>query len=100
MKHVYEKAREFFSQAERLGNAAARNNLAWLYQHGYGVPADLDKAVDYYTESAALGYAGAQCNLGYLYFNGPGVERDLPKAFQLFVQAVDAESTTAKFNLA
>lgn len=30
----YEQARQFFVQAERLGNAAALSNLAWLYQHG------------------------------------------------------------------
>ena len=96
----YEQARELFLQAERLGNAAAQNNLAWLCQHGYGVPMDLEKAVHYYTKSAALGYSSAQCNLGYLYFHGLGVEKNLPKAFELFVRAVDAENITAMFNLA
>ena len=96
----YEEARQLFLQAERLGNAAAQNNLAWLYQHGYGVPVDLAKAVHYYTESAALGYSSAQCNLGYLYFHGLGVAQDVPQAFALFGQAVDAENTTAMFNLA
>ena len=100
MQRDYGQARELFVQAERLGNAAAKNNLAWLYQHGYGVPMDLEKAVHYYTESAALGYSSAQCNLGYLYFHGLGVEKNMAKAFELFARAVDAENTTAMFNLA
>ena len=67
-------------------------NLAWLFQHGYGVKADLEKAVHYYTESAALGYSSAQCNLGYLYYHGLGVLKDLPKACNLFRRAVAAEN--------
>jgi uncharacterized protein len=100
VKRDYEQARQLFSQAARLGNAAALNNLAWLYQHGYGVPADLAKAVHYYTQSAALGYSSAQCNLGYLYFHGVGVEQDLAKAYDLFHRAMDTENPTAMFNLA
>jgi TPR repeat protein len=52
------------------------------------------------SQSAALGYSSAQCNLGYLYYHGLGVEKSLTQAFELFRRAVDAESSTAMFNLA
>jgi TPR repeat protein len=61
---------------------------------------DLAKAVHYYADSAARGYSSAQCNLGFLYFHGLGMEKNTPKAFDLFTQAVEAENTTAMFNLA
>ena len=64
------------------------------------MPLDLAHAVRYYTQSAALGYSSAQCNLGYLYYHGLGVEKDLAQAFELFRRAVDAENSTAMFNLA
>jgi hypothetical protein len=46
------------------------------YQHGEGVPRDLDKAVRLYCKAAQKGDVEAQYFLGYLYANGTGVPRD------------------------
>ena len=72
VKRDYEQARQLFLQAERLGNPAALNNLAWLYQHGYGVPQDLAKAVHYYTQSVATGLLQRPVQPGLPVFSRPG----------------------------
>ena len=43
VKRDYGQALKYFQEAERLANPAALNNLAWLYQHGYGVPVHLSR---------------------------------------------------------
>lgn len=50
--------------------------------------------------AAALCRRSAQCSLGCLHFQGLGVEKNMAKAFELFTRAVEAENTTAMFNLA
>ena len=41
----YGEAIRWYRQAADRGNAAAMNNIGWLYQHGRGVPQDYGEAM-------------------------------------------------------
>ena len=96
-KSGYEKARECFEKAQKLGDLMALNNLGLLYLNGLGVKKDYEKAKEYF-EKAAKVDPMALNNLGILYMTGDvkgdtksvkkGVEKDLKKAREYFEQAV------------
>ena len=65
----------------------ALRQLATAYEHGEGVPKDVDKAVALYCEGATLGDKEAQFNLAWIYSNGRGVPRDDSLAAYLFGMA-------------
>lgn len=46
------------------------------FEHGEGVPRDLERAIKLYCEGARLGDAEARFSLGWIYANGRGVARD------------------------
>ncbi|HCT5132665.1 TPA: sel1 repeat family protein [Aeromonas hydrophila] len=60
-------------QSAKQGNAAAQNNLGWMYQHNEG---NIHEAHVWYRRSAEQGYSHAQNNIGAIYQNGLGVEQD------------------------
>jgi hypothetical protein len=53
------------------------------YEHGEGVPKDIERAVSLYCDGARYGDVESQFNLGWMYANGRGVERndELASAF-------------------
>ncbi|MDR2113236.1 MAG: transglycosylase SLT domain-containing protein [Candidatus Accumulibacter sp.] len=53
------------------------------YEHGEGVPVDIERALGLYCDGAQYGDAEAQFSLGWIYANGRGVERndELASAF-------------------
>ncbi len=63
--------------------------LAVRYEHGEGVPRDLDKAYVIYCNAARQGHAQAQFNLGWLFANGRGVPRNDGLAAALFAMAAE-----------
>lgn len=81
------------------GNAAAQNNLGWLYENGWGVPRDYSRAYWLYQQSAAAGNAQANSNLGDLYFYGNGVVLDYKAAGSYYEKAAAAGDTNAEFKL-
>ena len=60
------KAAELYQKAADQGNAAAQNNLGYLYENGDGVPTDFAKAEQLYQKAADRGNQAAVANLkGY-----------------------------------
>ncbi len=58
------------------GNAAAQNNLGFMYDNGHGVTQDYVQAVKLYRKAAAQGHADAQYNLGIMFYNCEGLTED------------------------
>ncbi len=90
--------REFRPLAER-GNAAAQNNLGFMYDKGLGVPQDYAKAVKWYRKAAEQGFAEAQANFGNMYDKGLGVTQNYAKALQWFRKAAEQGHAKAQYNL-
>jgi len=61
-----ERARELLSQAAAAGSPWGMNNLAGLYEMGWGVARDLKKARELYEKAAARGLEVARRNLARL----------------------------------
>ena len=68
--------------------------LGYLYEHGDGVPKDMNKALQYYKKAApqeeklCSGGDGQACyELGYMYEHGYGVSKDPNKAKELYKKA-------------
>jgi len=67
-----------------LGSSAAIASEHWQglreqarqFEHGEGVPRDLDRAIKLYCQGARMGDAEARFSLGWIYANGRGVARD------------------------
>lgn len=85
----FEQAAKWYQAAAEQGHAAAQNNLAWLYQHGHGVPQNQTTAFRWYQASAEQGIIDAFYNLGLLYEQGEGVEMDLEKSLFWQTKAAD-----------
>jgi TPR repeat protein len=69
----FDKARDFYEKAARLGYASAQVDLGILYEYGLGgVPRDDREAVRFFKLAADQGYADAQNNLGNFYAQGRG----------------------------
>ncbi len=83
----YTAAFQLYQQAAREGNASAKNNLGYLYEHGLGAKQDYAQAVSYYRSAAESGNAAAQNNLGRLYAKGLGVAKDMRESFRRHSQA-------------
>ena len=58
--------REWRTSADR-GDSQAQNALGFLYEHGFGVPANPAEALKWYRKAAEQGYGPAEYNLGLLY---------------------------------
>lgn len=63
---------------------ALMRDEARAYEHGEGVPRDMERAAGLYCAIAASGDADAQYSLGWMYANGRGVMRDDPTAAYFF----------------
>lgn len=75
----YEQAVFWYQKSSDLGNIIATNNLADKYEHGLGVPLDLDMAIGLYQEAAGRVIA-ADLSLGRMYVEGRGLVQDFEKA--------------------
>ncbi len=68
--------------------------LGYLYEHGDGVPKDMNKALSYYKKAVSgeeklcgSGDGQACYELGYMYEHGYGVSKDPNKAKELYQKA-------------
>lgn len=71
---------KWYQKAADQGNAAAQNNIGYLYDYGRGVPQNRFEAIKWYQLAAAQGYAIAQNHIGDLYYYGRGVIRNYHEA--------------------
>lgn len=77
-------ATSWLTRAAKLGNAAAQNNLAALYEVGAaGLQQDYKNAGELYGLAAQQGHVEATLALARLLSSGGPVEKNLPKAWAL-----------------
>lgn len=95
----YANAMIWFRKAADQGNAAAQNNIGWLYQNGWGVKQDYAEAANWYRKAAEKGDATGQVNLGWLYRKGHGVQQDYAAAMAWFRKSADQNNAAAKANI-
>ena len=95
----YAAAHRLFSNLAESGAGSAQFQLAIMYKHGEGVPADRTEAAKWLHRAAKQGHAMAQLHLGYSYEFGEGVARDLAKAANWQRRAAEQGLGAAQFNL-
>ncbi len=71
-------------------SVVAMRELAARYEHGEGVPRDMNQAIKIYCHAARKGDADANYQLGWIYANGRGVPRDDAIAAAWFSRAAEA----------
>ena len=96
----YEQAFIWYMKAAKKNYREAQNNLAGLYEFGFGVPKDLVKAVYWYRLAAQSGEPHAQHSLGVMYTNGRGVDPDRDKARAWLTKSTDQKHLKAFSNMA
>ena len=82
----------------------AMYQVGYMYDHGEGVPQNLNDAAEWYRKAAEKGHVKAQYRLGMLYATGSGVDKDMKEAvkwykkaaFQGFLPAKEALKRIAK----
>ena len=94
-----QRARHYFEQAARVGDAQALVNLGYMYARGIGVPLNNQSALRYYRAAAAQYNPTALNGLAYMYLMGMGTEPNAPEALRLFRLAAERGNVEAKFNL-
>ncbi|MGA8147697.1 MAG: tetratricopeptide repeat protein [Gallionellaceae bacterium] len=97
----YNKAKEWYLKAAKLGYAPAQTNLGWVLQMGTGTELSDKEAAEWYMKAANQGYAPAQYNLGLLYYAGRGgIPKDPRAAVAWFRKAAEQGYTPAQNGLA
>lgn len=90
--------REWIALAEQ-GNVKAQNNVAVMYENGFGVPQDYAEAVKWYRLAAEQGHARAMFALAGMYANGNGVRIDSAEAVKWYRRAAEQGLETSQREL-
>ena len=80
-------ARALFEKGAALGHPQAMNNLALVYDVGFGVPRDRRKALEIYGTAADLGSAYAMWNIAHVHIAGQLERPDLVGACVWVIRA-------------
>ncbi|HEV2562354.1 MAG TPA: retroviral-like aspartic protease family protein [Rhizomicrobium sp.] len=86
-RHDYSSALKIWLPLARRGNADAEVDVAFLYEHGQGVPQDYAEAVLWYRKAAAKGDARAQRSIGFMYDTGNGLTQNYAEARSWYLRA-------------
>jgi TPR repeat protein len=86
-------------QSSKQGDCGVQLNLAFLYQHGYGVKKCIKWAFEYYTKAAEQGSTDAQYNLGYLFQKHTNIKFNYRQAFKWFTQSAQGGNIAAQRSL-
>ena len=81
------------------GEAEAQNNIAYLYERGYGVKQSYTRAIEWYKKAAAQKSPEAIYNLGMLAYDGYGMRQDYLAARRYFIEAAELELADAHYML-
>ncbi len=100
----YQTALKEFRPLADQGDAAAQNNLGYMYELGKGVSQDYQEALRWYRLAAEQGDPPAQRNLSYMYYHGQGVPQDYVQAYmwvtlaaaQGYAKAIEGEEFLTK----
>lgn len=71
----------------------------YRYEHGEGLPKNLEQAARWYSRAATAGDPRAQFNLGRMYATGQGVPEDLTKAVDLWIKSAQQGNSDALVDL-
>ena len=94
----WSKAAKWLKRASEQGYVGSMNNLAYIYEHGYGVKLDLKEAYHWYRAAAEKGVAKAQSNLGLMYQEGSVVPHDFVQAYKWFkLSALQGEAVGRRY---
>lgn len=94
------RALALWAPLARRGVAAAQNNLAVMYDHGFGVEEDDFEAFKWYRKAAEQGNAQAQYSLALMYNNGHGVGADHREAARWYRRAAEQGDANAMYHMA
>ena len=81
------------------GEAEAQNNIAYLFERGYGVKQSYTRAIEWYKKAAAQKSPEAIFNLGMLAFEGYGMRQDYIAARRYFTEAAELDLADAHYML-
>ena len=81
------------------GNAESQNNVAHMYEEGFGVAQNYTTAMEWYRRAAANDLPEAQHNIGLLYNNGYGVAQNPIEAVRWFKLAATKELKESEYML-
>ncbi|GEM45434.1 caspase family protein [Deinococcus cellulosilyticus] len=95
-----QEAFKWFQKSALLGHADAQNELAYMYQYGYGTRQDFQQAIRWYGLAIEQENSAAYNNLGIMYRDGQGVKQDYQEAMRLFQKSADLNSSYGAYNLA
>ena len=95
----YDKVIPILKELAEKNNAKALNFLGVCYEHGKGLPKDIQNAIKYYERSAALGWRVAQRNLGLCYEFGKGTDKNLDAAEEWYKKSIENGDTLAMVRL-
>jgi TPR repeat protein len=82
------------------GDGAAQTSLAWAYQKGDGVKANMKDAVKWFQKAADQNYPDALVGLGEMTQAGQGVPRDPTNAAHLYKLAAEKGNVNGQYDLA
>lgn len=77
----------WYEKAIALGEPRAYANLGWLYQSGYGVPADTSKAFELLSYAGEHGVLSARATVGMMLLKGEGCIPNTDAGLQKLVSA-------------
>jgi TPR repeat protein len=80
-------------------DGSIQENLAFQYQHGYGVKKYIQWAIELYRSAAQQGYMKAQFNLGQLYENNSDIKFNFKKAAEWYTMAAKQGNDLAQNKL-
>lgn len=89
MQKNYSQAKYWFEKATLKGNGPGMHGLAYLYEYGLGVTADINKAIELYENAGNAGHVDAMFNLGLMYLNGKKVTGNPSKSRYWFKKAAE-----------
>jgi len=95
----YSRAKRLLSKAAAAGEVPAMVDLAYIYDRGLGVKADLPKAVHWYRAAADAGSSVAMYDLGICYQRGKGLMRNYKEAARWYQKAAAAGVPQAMYAL-
>jgi TPR repeat protein len=85
----YARAIDIFQRRAAEGDPAAMDDLAWMYEQGLGVPADVAQAFRLYMKAASLNDSTGQMSVGNMYMRGAGAPADVGQAMKYLRLSAD-----------
>jgi len=98
-KKDYNKAFFWYKKSADNGYFDAINNLAYMYDLGYGTKEDNKKAAELYELAATKGSIRGAKNLALMYRDGEGVEKSIDKTIEFSEKAASMGSIKTMYEL-